>query len=182
MMIKHIVAALSVALLSACAGPTIDTDADPAAQFSQYRTYAWKQEPTDAPPLVKQRIVRAIDAELQAKGWQRQDSGRNADIGIAAHVATEQKQTLDTFYSSPRWNAWGWHGGWGVGMGTARTTVHTYEVGTLVVDMFDLQNKRAVWRGTVSGTIPSSSEKLNQGVQEGITKLFEAFPPGSGPK
>lgn len=55
-------------------------------------------------------------------------------------------------------------------------------VGTLVVDMFDLQSKRAVWRGTVSGTIPSSSEKLNQGVQEGITKLFEAFPPGSGVK
>jgi len=76
----------------------------------------------------------------------------------------------------------GWHGGWGMGMDTARTTVRTNEVGTLVVDMFDLQSKRAVWRGTVSGTIPSSSEKLNQGVQEGITKLFEAFPPGSGMK
>jgi len=30
----------------------------------------------------------------------------------------------------------------GMGMGTARTTVRTYEVGTLVVDMFDLQSKR----------------------------------------
>jgi len=64
MMIKHIVAAISIALLSACTGPTIDTDADPAAQLSQYRTYAWKQEPTDAPPLVRQRIVRTIDVEL----------------------------------------------------------------------------------------------------------------------
>ncbi|MFT0533736.1 DUF4136 domain-containing protein [Castellaniella hirudinis] len=177
-MIKHVAAALSLALLTACAGPVIDTDADPAVQFSQYHTYVWQQTPTDAPPLVKQRIVHAIDAALQAKGWQRQDAGREADIGLAAHVATEQRQTLDTFYSDPGWNAWGWHGGWGM----ARTTVNTYDVGTLVVDMFDLKSQRAVWRGTVSGALPGSSEKLNQGLQEGIAKLFDAFPPDSPAK
>lgn len=183
MMMKYIASAMSLALLSACAsGPTVSTDADPAAQFSQYRSYAWMQEPTDAPPLVKQRIVSAVDAQLQAKGWQRQDSERNADIGIAAHVATEQKQTLDTFYGGPNWNTWGWRGGWGAGMGMATTTVRTYDVGTLMIDMFDQKSKRAVWRGTVSGTIPDSPEKLHQGVQQGIDELFESFPPGSGGK
>ncbi|MFA5522516.1 MAG: DUF4136 domain-containing protein [Castellaniella sp.] len=181
-MIRLIAATISLALLSACAGPRIDTDVDPMTDFSRYHSYVWTQEPMDAPPLVRQRIVRTIDEQLRAKGWQRRESGHEADIGIVAHVATETRQNLDTFYSGPAWAGWGWHGGWGMGMGMAQTIVTTYEVGTLVVDMFDLKDRRAVWRGNISGTIPDSSERLNKGIQDGIARLFEGFPPDSNRK
>lgn len=170
--------ALGVALLTmlaACAStPTVHTDSDPSAQFSRYRTYTWLAQPDGVSPLAQQRIVAAVDAQLQSKGWTRAPDG---DVGVAAHVATEQRQSIDTFYSGPGWGGWGWYGG----MGSASTTVRTYKVGTLVVDMFDTKTKQAIWRGTASDTIPSSPEKANAIAQAGITKMFESFPPGSAP-
>ena len=177
---------LAVSLLSACASTSVDTDFDPSVSFSNFKSYAWLQQPTDAPPLVQQRIVSDIDAQLQSKGWRRVASASQADVGVAAHVTTEQKQTLDTFYTGPSWQGWGWGGGWGPGwgggMGMSTTSVYTYEVGTLIVDMFDTKTQKAIWRGQASGTIPSSSERLNEGVQEAVVKMFAAFPPGSTPK
>ena len=94
-------------------------------------------------------------------------------------MATEQRHSIDTFYSGPGWGGWGWYGMGG--MGSASTTVRTYKVGTLVVDMFDTKTKKAIWRGTASDTIPSSPEKAQAIAQAGITKMFESFPPGSAP-
>ncbi|NYT85201.1 DUF4136 domain-containing protein [Pollutimonas harenae] len=44
------------------------------------------------------------------------------------------------------------------------TATSTFDVGTLAIDMLDLKSKRAVWRSNVSGTIPSSPERLNEGI------------------
>jgi len=66
-------------------------------------------------------------------------------------------------------------------MGSATTTVRTYDVGTLVVDMFDARSKQAVWRGTASATVPISPERANAAVEAGLDKLFAGFPPGSAP-
>ena len=60
-----------VVLLSACATtPTVHTDYDPEAAFSSYRTYAWRQQPQLNNPLVRQRLIAAIESELRAKGWE----------------------------------------------------------------------------------------------------------------
>ncbi|MFC3549506.1 DUF4136 domain-containing protein [Lysobacter cavernae] len=170
-------AAVMATMLVACAStPTVHTDSDPSAQFASYHTYTWLAKPEGTSPLVQQRIVDGIDAQLRAKGWTQAADG---DVSLAAHVATSQKQSLDTFYSGGAWGGWGWRGG--MGMGSATTTVRTYDVGTLVVDMFDSKTKQAVWRGTASGTVPSSPEKVNASVQAGIDKMFASFPPGSAP-
>ncbi|MBU8977911.1 MULTISPECIES: DUF4136 domain-containing protein [unclassified Lysobacter] len=180
---KHLVssAVLLVALAGCASTPTVHTDYDPGTPFSSYRTYTWLKKPEGRSPLVEQRVVAAIDAKLAAHGWQ-QTSGTDADVGIAAHVATQQQQTLDTFYSGPAWGGYGW-GRWGggVGMGSATTTVRNYEVGTLVVDMFDMKTKQAIWRGTASGTVPDSPEQVNAKAQAGVDKMFADFPPGSAP-
>lgn len=169
--------ALLALVLAACAStPTVQTDFDPAAQFSRYRTYTWREQPEAAPPLVKQRIVAAIDRQLQAKGWTRAAEG---DVAIAAHVASREKQSIDTFYDSPMWSGWGWRHGWDVGIGYARTRVTTYTVGTLVVDMFDTSTRQAVWRGTAEGTVPDTPEKVNAAVEDAIARMFRDFPPGS---
>ena len=161
-------------LLAACAStPTVHTDADPAAAFASYRTYKWIQSPQGVSPLLQQRIVDGVNQQLAAKGW---SESADADVAIAAHVATEQRQDIDTFYSGPAYAGWGWHGPWAAG--SVNTSVRTYDVGTLVVDLFDTKTRQAVWRGTAKGTIPSSPERLNEGVQAGITKMFQELPSG----
>lgn len=180
---KAILAALwSATLLAGCAtAPKVTTDSEPGADLTASRTYSWGIQPASGAPLVDQRIVAGIDARLDAKGWKRQPSG--GQITLAAHVITREKQTLETFYTGSPLGAWGWRAragwaGWGAmpGIAEADTRVHDYEVGTLVVDMFDSQNHQAVWRGTASGTVPASPAKLDAALDAGLDKMFAAFP------
>ena len=166
-------------LLSACAStPEVHTDHDPAANFGAFRTYYWAQTPESGNPLVSQRIVAGVDARLAARGWNRQEG--SGDVAIIANVATSERQTLDTFYAGGAYGGWGWGPGWGYGgMGSTTTRVRTYTVGTLVLDMFDANTKRAVWRGTASATVPDSPAKVDTQVNAALDKMFAGFPPGS---
>src|SRR4249919_2558744 len=173
---KCIATAFALLLLAGCAStPTVTTDHDPSAQFGSYKTYYWAKKPEGSSPLVTQRIVEGIDARLQAKGWTQAPDG---DVALVANISRAQQQSVDTFYSGTAMGGWGYRG-WG-GMGSATTTVRNYTVGTLVVDMFDTRTKQAVWRGSASGTVPNSPEKVDAAVTAGLDKMFANFPPGSG--
>ncbi|AKC86679.1 DUF4136 domain-containing protein [Pseudoxanthomonas suwonensis] len=176
---KHLALTAAFALLLAgCAStPTVHTDADPQANLAGYRTYTWLSKPDQqgVPPLVAQRIVDSVNAQLRAKGWTESASG---DVALVAHVATQQKQTLDTMYAAPAFGGWGWGPHWygGVGMGATTTQVRTYTVGTLIVDMFDTKTKQAVWRGTASDTVSSDPKKQHAAIEAGVAKMFADFP------
>lgn len=180
---KHLALAMVLAAaLAGCAStPTVNTDFDPSVQFSNFRSYAWVQKPQGSNPLVEQRIVTAVDAQLQARGWRLVDQN-TADIGLVGNVTTQQRQSIDTFYSGPAWGGWGWYrGGWGPGAGGSTTTVRTYNVGTLVIDMFDMKTRQAVWRATASSTVSSTPDRNNTQVQAAVDRMFAEFPPGSAP-
>ncbi|BCT93214.1 hypothetical protein LYSHEL_22370 [Lysobacter helvus] len=168
--------ACSLALAGCASTPDVQTDHDPSANFTSFHTYYWAKEPETANPLAKQRLIDGIDARMRAEGLSLAPEG-SADLAIIANVATQQQQSLDTFYSGGGYYGWGWGG-----MGTATTTVRTYTVGTLVLDMFDAKTKKAVWRGVASGTVPDSKEKLATAVNAGLDKMFADFPPGSAGK
>ena len=165
---KRLAFAATVAMmLAACAStPDVQTDFDPTAQFSQYRTYAWTATPELGAPLMQQRITASIDAKLGAMGWTSAPAA-TADVVIAAHVITREQLSIDSFGG-------GW-GGWGPpGHGSAR--VRSYTVGTLVLDIFDAKTKRAVWRGTASGALPKTSDKATAKTQEAVDRMFASFP------
>src|SRR5579884_279669 len=63
------------------AAQDVTTDYDHHANFERYHTYYWAKVHTED-PLWQSRITGAVDKELQAKGWQRQDSG--GDVAITA--------------------------------------------------------------------------------------------------
>lgn len=159
--------------VAASAAPKVTVDRDPAANFSAYKTYYWALKPQGGSPLVDQRIVDNVDAQLRAKGW---TLGEQGDVAVAAHVSTSQKQTLDTFYTGTPMGGWGWRGWGGMGRGTATTSVHNYEVGTLIVDMFDGKTQKAIWRGTATETLSSKPDKVDKAVDQAVTRMFAKFP------
>lgn len=184
---KSFVVALALALFPlAASAASVTTDSDPSVNLASYKTYYWAQKPSSGAPLMDQRIVADVDAQLQAKGFTLAADG---DIALSANVSTTEKQSLDTFYTGPAMGGWGWRGGWGgrgwgmgmqgmggMGMADTTTTVNNYEVGTLVVDMFDTKTKEAIWRGTASGAVPSSMTRQNKVVDSSIVKMFAKFP------
>ena len=90
-------------------------------------------------PLMVDRIKSAVNAVLASKGWAEVPSG--ADAAVVAIETTHNQQTLDTFYDGFG-GGWGWRG-FG-GFGDATTTVETYKVGTLAVDIFDANKKKLI--------------------------------------
>lgn len=161
---------IAMLLATATAFPReVTTDFDHHVDFSRYKTYSWAK--VDTPnPLWEQRIKEAVDKELQAKGLQEVPQG--GDISIMALGITREKQTLRTFYDG--FDGWLWNS-----FGDATTTVDTYKVGTLIIDMFDTSTKKLIWRGTASDVVSDKPEKNVKELEKSVSKMFEHFPPKS---
>jgi hypothetical protein len=166
-----IFASFGIVLLAATASfaQQVKTDYDRSTDFSQYKTYSWEKVQTQDQLWVG-RIKEAVGAALGAKGWTQAPSGGN--VLIVAIEMTRNQQTLDTFY-----NGFGGGWRWGGGFGDATTTVETYKVGTLVVDLFDANTKKLVWRGSMSDTLSDKSDKNIKNLDKGVQKMFNHFPP-----
>jgi hypothetical protein len=144
----------------------VKTDYDHHANFSQYHTYYWEKVKT-TDPLWESRIKDAVDHELQAKGWQRVDSG---DVAITAVGSSRNQQEYQTFYDG----LGGWR--WG-GFGETTTQVENYPVGSLVLDFYDARSKQLIWRGVSSETLSNNPEKNEKKLDKAVDKMLEHFPP-----
>jgi hypothetical protein len=165
--------AMLFVLTAASLAQQVKTDYDRSVNFGQYKTYSWQKVQTKD-PLWEGRIKSAVDSALTAKGWTQVPSG--GDVSLVAIEATKNQQTLNTFYN-------GFGGGWRWGgFGDATTTVDNYKVGTLVLDMFDTQTKKLVWRGSASDALSNKSEKNIKNLDKEVQKMLKDFPPGAPKK
>ena len=167
-------------LVMGCSSMKVNNDYDHQADFSSYKTYAWHesdQSLEDTNPLAHERLVSAVDGQLSAKGFQKVSS--NPDVFVTYHTDEDQQMSLNTSYMGGGWGAGpGW--GWGGGMGSSTTTVQKYNVGSVVLDMWDAKQKRLVWRGTASDTISDNPQKNAEKITKATQKLFESYPPAGG--
>jgi len=186
---KKLVLLSLVLLLSACAttAPRTNIDYDPSVDFAQIKTYSWLDHDLagqGVSPLVVSRIIGAVDSQLQSKGWTKVPQGQTGQVVVGVGVSVHQQQSVNTYYNAPMYAGYGWGGpymrpyAYG-GMGSATTTVRTYDVGTLIVDMFQTSTKQAIWRGTAEKTVSDSPQKNSEAVQIGIENMFRYFPPAT---
>jgi len=167
-------ASVGIALLFGAASfaQEVKTEFDHGADFSRYKTFSWEKVQI-ANPAWADRIKGAIAADLTAKeGWRRVDSG--GDIAVVALEMDETHQTLNTYYDAFG-GTWTWKGGYT----DFTTTIDTYQVGTLVVDLFDANTKKLVWRGSSSKSLSNKSDKNLKNLDNGVQKMFEHFPPAA---
>ena len=167
---KAILTTIVVFVLTAASlAQQVKTDYDRDANFSKYKTFSFEKIQTQD-PLWVDRIKSAVTAALTAKGLSQVDSG--GDISVVAVGMTKTQQRLDTFYN-------GFGGGWRFGgrFGDATTTTETYQVGTLVIDMFDSGTKELLWRGSASGTVSNNSKNNIKNLDKGVQKMFKSYPP-----
>ncbi len=68
--------------------------------------------------------------------------------------------------------------GYGMGMGssTTTTTQNDYEVGTIIVDVFDAKTKKQIWQGIGKKTISENKKNREENINAGVTKIMKAFP------
>lgn len=167
-----------VGLLGGCAStPNIFTDFNPNVILTQYASYAWIAEnplvsgPPGMSPINKQRIMNAIAANLNTKGYTRIDDPNAADFAVSYTVGSRDKVRVDSYPTSYR-SRWAWgRGYWG------KTTVSSYTEGRLAIDIFDVKSRQPAWHGWATKNI-TSSDRRNPGpaIVEAVDGILASFP------
>ncbi|WP_027881129.1 DUF4136 domain-containing protein [Mesoflavibacter zeaxanthinifaciens] len=175
--IKLLPIALIAMVITSCSSVRVAADYDRQVDFSQYKTFAFFKSGIDKAEisdLDKKRILRAIEAELLAKGYTKSE---NPDMLVS--IFTKSNQRVDVYNNSWGFGAWGWGApGWGWGW-NMQPNVSTRTQGVLFVDLIDAKKKELVWQGQGTGYLSSNMEKKEQRIKEFVAKIMEKYPPGS---
>lgn len=163
-------------VVSGCSSISVNSDWNPETDFSRFSTYMWIDHDTGTDAITGSRIETAFDRALQARGFERVTSG--ADLAIGYVVTTEQRRSYTTVAAG--WGGYRW-GGWrGSSLGVATTTPQTWDVGSLVVGIFEVSSDQMVWQGTATSDLRTnlSPQERTQRINEGVEKMMRDFPPG----
>ncbi len=178
----------AVLLLASCSTVRVASDYDKDTNFNDYKTFAFYKpgiDKAEISDLDKRRVLRAIEAEMMAKGFTKSE-----DPAVLVSIFTKAKERVDVYQNNFGFvGGWGWGGGfwggpwggwggpWGWG-GFNNNTVARSTQGTLYIDLIDANKKQLIWQGQgtaplVSGDVDKREERINLIVQE----IMEVYPP-----
>lgn len=177
--IKLLPIVLVAIVLSSCSSVKVAADYDKAVQFDNYKTFAFFKSGIDKAEisdLDKRRILRAIEAELMAKGYTKSE---NPDLLVS--IFTKSNQRVNIYNNAWGMGAWGWGGGFGPGWGWGwnnQPNVTTSVQGMLFIDLIDADKKELVWQGQGTGYLSKNIDKKEARIKEFVSKIMEKYPPG----
>lgn len=171
-------------MISSCSSVRVATDYDKNAHFGEYKTFAFFKtgiDKAEISDLDKRRILRAIEAELLAKGFTKSEK---PDLLVS--LFTKSQQRVNVYNNSWGYGGWGWGGyggyrgygpGWGWGWNQPSVTTSTQ--GVLYIDLIDSSKKELVWQGMGTGYLSKNMEKKEARIKEFVTKIMTKYPPGA---
>jgi hypothetical protein len=170
---------------TSCSSVRVAADYDKNANFGEYKTFAFFKtgiDKAEISDLDKRRILRAIEAELLAKGFTKSENPN-----LLVSLFTKSQQRVDVYNNSWGMGGWGWggFGPWGGGFGPGwgwgwnQPNVSTSVQGHLYIDLIDANKKELVWQGMGTGYLSRNVEKKEERIKEFVTKIMEKYPPGT---
>lgn len=172
----YIIPIIALLLFASCSSVRVASDYDANANFDNFTSYAFFKpgiDKAEISDLDKKRILRAIDAELTAKGLQKSDQPK-----MLISIFTKAKERVDVYQNHFGWGGmwgWGWGHPWGMGMGG--TSVTTTTEGSLYIDIIDASNNELVWQGMGTTTLSQNREKKEKQIKEVVAKILKEYPP-----
>ncbi len=175
------------AICVSCSTFSVNTDYNPAYDFTNLKTYAWldndKAPGSDARinnDLVIDRVQTAVESNLAARGYVKTSSAA-ADFMVSWLGAIDKKlqmQSIDNFYRPYGYGALSRDPFRG-GSAMRTTTSSEYEVGTLIIDILDPAGRKLIWRGTGKDRLRGSGnpEEITKRINEAVSAIMKDFPP-----
>ncbi|MGY5846452.1 DUF4136 domain-containing protein [Salegentibacter sp. HM20] len=164
-------------LFTSCSSVRVASDYDREANFNSYQSFAFFKpgiDKAEISDLDKKRILRAIETEMQAKGFTKSD---NPDLLVS--IFTKTNENINIYQNNMMgWGyGWGWHPWyWGSGFNTVNRTSE----GTLYIDLIDAEKKELVWQGMGTAALAREVNKKQERINEIVRKILEKYPPGIG--
>ncbi|MDX1761616.1 MAG: DUF4136 domain-containing protein [Christiangramia sp.] len=165
---------LLAVFLTSCSSVRVASDYDREANFSDYGSYAFFKpgiDKAEISDLDKKRILRAIEAEMQRKGFTKSE-----DPDLLVSIFTKTNENINIYNNAyPYWGyGWGWNPWyWGTGFNTVGSTSE----GTLYIDLIDSADKELVWQGMGTASLASKVNKKKERINEIVAKIMEKYPP-----
>ena len=153
---------------------------------SNIETFAWTETEgtslAQTSPGLHSKIVETLGSYIKESGIEQVDD--NADVYVTYHGSSKEELSVNTSsmgYGYPSgwgYGAYGGYGGYygryygGVYGGSSTTTVSSYRVGTLVVDIWDAETETLVWRGIAAGIVVAENpRKLDTNIEKAVRKM-----------
>ena len=176
--LKLLPAILLLMVVSSCTSVRVASDYDKNANFNDYKTFAFFKtgiDKAEISDLDKRRILRAIEAELLAKGFTKSE---NPDMLVSLFTKSREKVNIYNNGWGPYGYGWGWSPWYWGGYGYGGTSVSTSTEGVLYIDLIDAKKKELVWQGMGTGYLSKNMEKKEERINEFVSKIMEKYPPG----
>tara|TARA_R100000935_G_scaffold38680_1_gene60014 strand:- start:126067 stop:126609 length:543 start_codon:yes stop_codon:yes gene_type:complete len=162
-------------VFASCTSVRVATDYDRKANFSNYNSFAFYKPGIDEAKisdLDKKRILRAIDANLQAKGMTKSQSP-----ALLVSIFTKERERVDVYNNNFGygwgWNPWWYGNNWG-------STVSRSTEGSLYIDLIDAKTNELVWQGIGSSQLYTGSDidRREEKIREIVSEILAEYPPG----
>lgn len=167
----NFLALLLLFVFTSCTTIRVASDYDTQTNFSKYKSFAFYKPGVDEAQisdLDKKRILRAIDANLSAKGMVKSEK---PDILVS--LFTKERERIDV-YQNHYGYGWGYHP-WYYGGTYASSSTE----GTLFIDFIDAKTNELIWQGIgVADLVMSTVEKKEARIKAIVTKILAEYPPG----
>lgn len=175
-MIKIISSVLISLVFFGCSSISVSSDYDVYADFTKYKTfYIYKGElrgsELEDAPLVKKRVLEAIESELQKKGFTDTDSVK-ADLTVYALANTADKVNVSSY-------GYGYGYGWGPYPYGRNIDVTYYTQGSLIIDFVDNKKDELIWRGIGTAALKNTGtpDERKKFINEVVAKILDQYPP-----
>lgn len=161
--------------LNSCVSVRVASDYDKQASFDTYKSYAFFKpgiDKAEISDLDKKRILRAIEADMNAKGFTKSE---NPDVLVS--IFTKTQQNVNVYQNN---FGWGWYGGWGWNpwwWGPNYNNVTRVTEGTLYIDLIDADKKELVWQGMGTAALTTNVNRKQQKINEIVTAIMQKYPP-----
>lgn len=159
--------AVMIGLVSSSAlAQQVSVNYNHSASFSQYHTYAWGGNNTNAikNSILAQVAQQDINSAMQGKGFTMVQENQSPDLILTASGG-EREQTS--------YNAWGMRG---IGGGMGGISPQQNVEATMVVSLYDTKAQSLIWRGIAQDTLNNNGNKNQEMVQKAIQKMFKQWP------
>jgi hypothetical protein len=151
-------------------------DYDKSVDFEALKTFMWVD--TGSPSLERSNfllhryIKDQIIAQLEEAGLTHVENG--ADFQITYHASWDADVREDNAgwgYSTGNlwiWSDYGYRG-------PIITEVRTYKSGTLIIDAWNGDTKKLIWRGTATAATTNNPDKARKRVDKAIQKIVRKW-------
>lgn len=169
-----ILALFSCLMLGSCSPLMVKSDFDHSINFSQYQTYAIRQNDLKLNDIDTKRVISALNQQLQMRGLQ---ASGTPDLIINVTASHKRIRDIQTQYPWHVGWGWGWGPYWRFGVGYHNTYTDIYNKGTLRLDFIDAKTNKLVWQGVGSGLDVDSPKAKYKQIPEVIQKILANYPP-----